>query len=320
MNTLCIVLIAIASAIALITILFFLLLLICFRMTFYVTKKQKKHKDFDLPQGRIYKPYHAQILKWMQEAKTYKREKVSVVSYDGLVLQGEYYHYFDGAPIEIMFHGYRGSADRDLSGGIQRCYALKRNVLLVEQRSHGNSQGKVITFGIRERKDVVTWAEFAYNRFGEHTPLILTGISMGASTVLMASSLKLPKTVASIVADCGYNSPKEVICHVVKSMHLPVKMFYPIIKLSARMFGKFNIEETSAEKEVAKTTLPIIFLHGDSDDFVPCAMSEKNYQACASKKRLEIFSGAGHGMAYLVDSDRYIKALKDFENEYKSIE
>jgi hypothetical protein len=125
MNTLCIVLIAIASAIALITILFFLLLLICFRMTFYVTKKQKKHKDFDLPQGRIYKPYHAQILKWMQEAKPYKREKVSVVSYDGLVLQGEYYHHFDGAPIEIMFHGYRGSAERDLSGGIQRCFSGK---------------------------------------------------------------------------------------------------------------------------------------------------------------------------------------------------
>lgn len=320
MDTLYIVLIAIASVVALMTISFFLLLIISFRLTFYVTKKQKRHKDFDLPKGKIYQPYHPQILKWMQEAKTYKREKVSVVSYDGLVLQGEYYEHFEGAPIEIMFHGYRGSADRDLCGGIQRCYALKRNVLLVEQRSHGNSQGKVITFGIRERKDVVTWAEFAYNRFGKNTPLILTGISMGASTVLMASSLKLPETVVGIVADCGYNNPKEVICHVVKSMHLPVRLFYPIIKLSAKMFGKFNIEETSAEKEVAKTTLPIMFIHGDNDDFVPCEMSEKNYQACNSKKRLEIFSGAGHGMAYLVDSDRYVKALSDFEKEYKIIE
>ena len=278
--------------------------------------KMKVKKEDDMPPGKVYEPYYEQLRAWNRERKTFKKEQVSIVSFDGMTLKGVYYERFAGAPIEIMFHGYRGSAERDLCGGLQRCFRLKRNVLVVDQRSHGLSDGNVITFGIKERYDVKAWAEYAYNRFGKEVKLLITGISMGASTVLMASSLNLPESVVGVVADCGYSSPKEIIKTVIKKMHLPPSIFYPFVKWGGKIFGKFNIEETSPEEEVKKTRLPIIFIHGDKDDFVPCEMSEKNYRACASVCALEIFEGASHGAAFLVDPDRYIKVLADFEKNY----
>lgn len=312
MNPIYIVLIIVLS----LALLFFAVCYVCFRLTFYMPKKQKIHKEDDMPPGKIYEPYYEQMRKWNKEARTFKKEDVCVTACDGLTLQATYYELFENAPIEIMFHGYRGSAERDLCGGLQRCLKLKRNVLAVDQRGHGRSDGNVISFGVKERFDVKTWAEYAYERFGDNVKLIITGISMGASTVLMASSLSLPKTVVGIVADCGFNNTKEIIKSVITKMHLPANVFYPFVKLGAIIFGGFNPEQTSAEQEVKNSKLPILFIHGDSDDFVPCYMSQKNYRACTSVKGLEIFEGAGHGMSYLVDSDRYVKILKDFEKHY----
>ena len=118
MNPIYIVLIVVFSLI----ILFFLTCYICFRMAFYMPKSQKAHKENDLPPGKIYEPYYDQMRLWNKEAKTFKQEDVSITAYDGLTLKATYYEHFAGAPIEIMFHGYRGSAQRDLCGGLQRCY------------------------------------------------------------------------------------------------------------------------------------------------------------------------------------------------------
>lgn len=321
MDTIDIVLIVIAAVVVLFMVFVGLPLCVCFRKTFYVTKKQKIREEFELPQGKDYIPYHDLMLSWMKEAKAYNREEIVINSFDGLKLKGYYYEHQKGLPIEIMFHGYRGSAERDLCGGIQRCKELGRNALLVEQRGQGSGEecGHVITFGIKERFDAKAWADYAFNRFGDKVPLILTGISMGAATVLMASGLDLPKTVVGIVADCGYDSPKNIICHVLESVNLPSKYFYPFLKLGAKVFGRFNLEETSAVEEVKKAKVPIVFIHGKADDFVPAYMSENNYNACVSPKRLELFEGAGHGAAYLTNPEKYINALSEIEKDYKKL-
>lgn len=307
------------AIISAVLILFFTALYICYRITFFVPKKEKVRPEYELPPGEIYRPFHGAMLHWMREAKTFKQEKLQITAKDGYKLSGIYYEHFKGAPIEIMFHGYRGSAERDLCGGIQRCHALKRNAIVVDQRGHGESDGQVISFGIKERYDVKSWADYAYERFGDKVPLIITGISMGASTVLMASSLDLPKTVVGAVADCGYNDCKEIIVSIIKKMGLSPKIFYPLVRFSGKLFGGFDVEETSPEKEVKNAKIPIIFMHGKADTFVPCYMSERNYDACASKKAIEIFDCADHGMSYLVEPNRYVKALEEFEKNHMQL-
>jgi fermentation-respiration switch protein FrsA (DUF1100 family) len=272
-----------------------------------------------MPPGKVYLPYYDKLLSWMKAEEEAKSERVTVTSHDGLTLTGTYYENFKGAPVEIMFHGYRGNAKRDMCGGINRCFSLKRNVLAVDHRGHGLSDGNIISFGIKERYDVKTWAEFAEKKFGDKIPLIITGISMGAATVLMASSLPLPKTVVGVVADCGYSSGREVIEATIKNMKLPPKLFYPFVRLGGKIFGGFDIEETSPVEEVKKAKLPIIILHGTTDETVPYYMGEKIYDACVSEKRLVSFEGAGHGVAFLHDSEKYITSLSEFEQNHLKI-
>ena len=231
---------------------------------------------------------------------------------DDFSLCGKYYEYAPGAPIELMFHGYRGNSETDLCGGVKRCFSLGFNALVVDQRTAGRSQGNVITFGINESRDCHSWIEFMNERFGADVKIILTGISMGASTVLMAAGKPLPKTVVGVIADCGYNSPKEIIKKVISKMKLPVALAYRFVKLGAKLYGRFDLESDSPVEAMSRCQAPVIFFHGESDDFVPCEMSRENYDACVTTKRLVTVPDAGHGLAYMVDPDGYLNALKEF--------
>jgi fermentation-respiration switch protein FrsA (DUF1100 family) len=170
----------------------------------------------------------------------------------------------------------------------------------------------VITFGIKEHKDCLYWVDFMVKHFGPDVKIILTGISMGASTVLMAAGNDLPKNVIGVLADCGYNSAKDIIKKVIKDMHLPVNIGYFFVKLGARLFGHFDLDETSAREVLKNSRVPVIFFHGEDDDFVPCRMSLENYEACASRKKLVTIPGAGHGLSYPVAPERYLAELADF--------
>ena len=300
-----------AAAVLLATVL--VIAYICYRMAFYAPRKEEPQTDeIQIPEGEIYEVFREPMEKWAREVRAMKCEQMSTTSFDGLRLSGRFYEYAPGAPVELMFHGYRGSAERDLSGGVQRCFALGRSALIVDQRCSGKSGGHVITFGIREHKDCLSWLGFMRERFGSDVKIILTGISMGASTVLMAAGERLPDNVIGVLADCGYSSPKEIICKVIRQMGLPVKLSYPFVKLGARLFGGFDLEENSPVEAMKKATVPVIFFHGEDDDFVPCEMSRQNYDACASRKMLVTVPGAGHGLSYPVAPERYLQALRDF--------
>ncbi len=287
---------------------------ICFRMAFYVPKRKGPPSDaLDFPKGSIYMQYRQKISQWIIATRVLPHEEMCVTSFDGLKLYGNYYEYAPGAPIELMFHGYRGTAERDLSGGVQRCFLLGRSALIVDQRCCGRSEGNVITFGVNEHRDCLTWLAHMRQRFGEDVKVILTGISMGASTVMIAAgSPDLPKNVIGVLADCGFTSAKDIIKKVIRDMRLPPDLAYPFVKLGARIFGHFDLDEVSAVESLNHSRVPVMLIHGESDDFVPCHMSRSCFEACASEKRLVTVPGAGHGLSYPTDPEGYLKALEAF--------
>ena len=299
--------------IGVILLIFLIILIVCFKMAFYSPKRGPRGEDeFSIPDGEIYEPYRETMVGWMKEVRGMPCEEMSVESFDGLTLRGKFYSYSPEAPVEIMFHGYRGDAERDLCGGVQRCFALGHSALVVDQRASGYSDGNVISFGVNESRDCLTWIDFAVERFGKEVKLYLTGISMGASTVLLAAGYPLPENVIGILADCGYSSAPEIIRKVVGEMGLPSKLAYPFVRLSAKLFGGFDIEDADVVNAVSKCSVPVIFFHGDADAYVPCEMSKYNYDACPAKKRFVTVPGAGHGLSCLIDTEGYLKALREF--------
>ena len=286
---------------------------ICFRIAFYVPQKQIIGPDeYPIPDGEIYEPHREQMVAWMKEIRAMPRQDFTIRSHDGLTLHGTYYEFAPGAPMEIMFHGYRGCAERDLCGGVQRAFGLGHSALIVDQRTAGHSDGKIISFGVNESQDCLRWVDFAVSHFGPDVRIILTGISMGATTVMMAAGNELPSNVVAVLADCGFTSAKEIMTEVIRRMHLPPRLSYPFVWLGARIFGHFDLNLADATAAVAKCKIPMIFAHGDIDDFVPCHMSKTNYDACKTTKSLVIVPGAGHGLCYPVDPDGYLQALRSF--------
>lgn len=289
---------------------------ICFRMAFYVKEKRIIGPDeYPIPPGKEYEPYREEMVGWMKKTNAMKKEEVWITSFDGLRLYGKYYEYAPGAPLELMFHGYRGSGERDLCGGVQRCFDLGRNVLIVDQRASAHSDGNVITFGIYEHRDCLAWLDYAVKRFGKEQKIILTGISMGASTVLLCAQYDLPSNVVCILGDCGFSSAKAIIKDVIRGMKLPADVLYPFVKLGAIIFGKFDPDETSALEAVKKSNVPIIFIHGEADDFVPASMSREMYDACPAIKKLVMVPSAGHGAAFLLGREQYFRELREFNRE-----
>ena len=289
---------------------------ICFKQLFYSPRRKKPQKDeYALPQGKKYVPHHAEILNWMKNVRNLPHEDMFVVSHDGLTLRGQYYECKKGAPVEILIHGYHGNSERDMGGGIERCFSMGRNALLVDQRACGKSDGRIVTFGINESRDCLLWIDKVIERFGDDVKIVITGVSMGAATVVMAAGRGLPENVRYVLADCPYSSSDEIIRTVMAGKGLPVKFLYPFVKLGARIYGGFRIKDASPLDEVKRSRTPIIFIHGDADDFVPAYMSEQLYEACTVKKQLVKIPNAAHVLAYITDKEGYVKALNDFSAE-----
>ncbi len=272
-----------------------------------VNKTPEQETDYS-----AYKEYKDDIQALLEHMESLPYEWVTTKSYDGLQLWGRYFASRPGAPLVILFHGYRSSVKRDCVGGIKLCHALGYNVLAVDQRAHQRSEGHALTFGVKERRDALSWTQFAQKEWGKDYPIFLYGVSMGAATVMMAADLPLPEEVKGIIADCGYNSPRDIIRTVCGYNHWPIGPAYFLARVAAIVFGNFDPESASAEKALSKTKIPLLLIHGDEDDFVPYPMSGICYQACASEKEFLTVHGARHAISYLVDTPLYEKTVTDF--------
>ena len=284
----------------------------CYRLAFSVPK-QSREALFEMPDTEQYAPYSAEARQMISNALEIPYKEAVVTSYDGLRLFGKCYIASADAPWLIMLHGYRSGAERDFCGGLKFGIDSGFNVLLVDQRAHGKSEGKCLTFGIKERYDCLTWTNYVISQAGSSCKIALYGMSMGAATVLMAAGSELPKNVACIVADCGYTSPKAIIKKVIREMHYPVFPTYALVRLGGMLFGGFDIEEYSAVQAMEKCDIPVLFIHGDDDRFVPCDMGRENHRHCrAEGKKLLIVPNAGHGMSYMSDKRAYLGTVSEF--------
>ncbi len=259
-----------------------------------------------------YTPYLAAIRDRFQGLKNRPCEFVTIQSSDGLTLSGRYYHLADKAPLAIGFHGYKSSWLTDFCGGADITFQMGHNLLLVDERAHGKSQGRSITFGIKERQDLLRWVEYAIERFGPDVKILLYGVSMGGATVIMASELELPVNVKGIVADCPYDEPSNIIKRVLGSK----QALYPLIRLGGMLYGRFDLESDSPIKALASIRIPILLLHGDRDDFVPLEMSRNLQHAAPEKIELHIIPGAGHARNQITNPQLYGKILTEFAKKH----
>ena len=168
---------------------------------------------------------------------------------------------------------------------------------------------------MKERFDCQSWARYAARRWGDR-PLFLMGISMGAATVLMASGLELPPNTRGIVADCGFTTPWDIMAHVARRDYkLPRALLWVLLSLLdllARVAAGFSLKGADTRQALAHTQLPVLFLHGEKDDFVPVSMTEENYYACASPKALRLVPGAEHAQSFGVDTPGCEEAIQRF--------
>lgn len=306
---------AAAIVIGILIIIILLISYYAYRMAFYAKAKNPTEYKLRLPKGELYQKEYERAISFIKELDEIPYEKINITARDGKILSARYYHTADGAPVHIEFHGYRSGATRDFCGGNKFARDFGHNTLLVHQRAHGESGGKSIAFGILERYDCLDWINYLNKRFGADTKIILAGISMGAATVLMASELQLPGNVKGIIADCPYSSPADIIKQECAKMKLPPSLAYPFVRLGAMIFGGFDPSAATAKSAVAKTSVPILLIHGEDDDFVPCSMSHEIYEACRSEKTLVTIPLAGHGISYIVNRPVYEKAVEEFLNK-----
>ena len=249
-------------------------------------------------------------------------ETVTIKAYDGVRLVARYLPCDNARGTLLLFHGWRSYPELDFGVAMEFYRSQGLNLLFVDERAQGESEGKFITFGVRERHDVATWAAYAAMHFGPAHPLILDGLSMGAATVLMASDLPLPLSVRGIIADCGFSSPYAIMKSVFRAhcRRLPAGPFLALTDVFTRLFAGFSLKGASTLDAVAKTKLPILFIHGTGDTFVPCSMTQAAYDACAAPKQLVLVPDAGHGCSYLVDRPRVQAELAAFLSKHVSKE
>lgn len=298
-------------ALGVVAVLITFICLYVYRTAFYSPKRKRNTLDDPLT-GPQYEAVAEHIDRISHIMKNAPCETLTIESFDGTKLLGRYYHLKDGAPLEILFHGYRSCSFRDCSGGHALSRKLGFNALVIDQRAHGSSDGITITFGIKEHRDCLCWINYANERFGNQTPIILSGLSMGAATVLMATGLDLPNNVACVVADSPYSAPCAIIEKVCADLHYPVVLCRPFLHLSALLFGHFRLNACSAKEAVASSTVPILVIHGEDDRLVPYSMSYEIADCCASPAVVVTFPGAGHGLCYITDPLRYEKVVYDF--------
>ena len=245
-------------------------------------------------------------------------ETVYVKSHDGLTLVGHWYPAENPKRTVIMFHGWRSTWYHDFGMSADFMHDSGCNLLYIEQRSHSGSEGDYILYGILERYDAQTWVDFAVGRNPENLPIYLCGISMGATTVLMASDLPLKYTVKGIIADSGYTSAEEIIKVMIKqnAPFLPTTHVYNCIDRACRNHTGFSYSEFTAPKALKRCTVPVLFIHGEDDGFVPVSMTYENYEACASEKELLVVPGAHHGTSYAVDTPKYQETILEFFDKH----
>lgn len=285
-------------------------------VTACVRRKELPWLDEEAMKETAYGKYYESIVIGDRFLKENASEELEIVSEDGLKLCAVWVPAENPKGTILLAHGYRSSKLVDFSLAFSMYHAMGMNILLPDQRAHGKSEGKYITFGVKESRDMKKWVSFHNEKFGKY-PLVLSGLSMGASTMLYLADADLPENVKGIIADCGFTSPWEIIKSVFHGViHLPAAPTLWAADLFARLFAGFSLLQKDTRKILQNSKLPVLLVHGKDDGFVPCEMTEQVYVVCKEPKELLLVDGADHGVSFLVAKDRYIQTVTAFLRKY----
>ena len=280
-----------------------------------------RHKDIPwLDEEKIKKTsfgkYYDYIVTSDRWLKEHNAKDICIQSADGLMLHGLWIPAEHPRGTVLFAHGYRSTYLVDFGAAFSFYHARGMNLLIPDQRAHGKSQGRYITFGVKESEDMKRWIAYHNSHF-QNIPIVLCGISMGASTMLFLADQNLASNVCGIIADCGFSSPKEIICEVFRRViHLPPAPSVWVADVLARIFAKFSLYEKDTRKILKNSKLPILMVHGKEDGFVPCKMSEDACAVCAGEKQLLLVDDADHGLSFIKDPDSYMSLVETFLDKH----
>ena len=256
---------------------------------------------------------------WLNE-QTF--ENYSITNVDGNKLKG--YLLKADKPSDVYVfgsHGYRCWGKREFRLMAKFYHDLGFNVFIVDHQAHGESEGKYIGFGSHESRDAMQWLKFMTDTFGSDIQIILHGVSMGCATVMMMSgNPDLPKNVKFTVADCGYTSPWAEFDYQLKNAHVPTSPLLDGANFFNKHIAKYDFKKVDAVESVSHAQVPMLFIHGTKDDFVPTYMVHELYDACSTDKDLLLVEGAGHAESYPTDSAAYEAKVKSFIDKYIAVE
>ncbi len=264
----------------------------------------------------IYAEYNDKNLndaqKWLEEKSNYSDKYIE--SYDKLQLHS-YVVSQNSNKWAIVVHGYGGSG-KLMSDKSKYFYDMGYNVLIPDLRGHGKSEGDYIGMGWKDRLDIISWINFIIKE-NPNAEIVLHGTSMGAATVLMTSGENLPSNVKAIVADCAYTSAWDEFSYQLET-YLKVPSYYilNVTNMVTKLKSGYSLKEASALESVKKATVPILFIHGDKDKFVPYSMMDKLYDATNSPKEKLTIEGGEHANSDLVSPFLYWLTVEDFLNQY----
>lgn len=262
----------------------------------------------------------AAIMESANNLENTEHEQVEIVGKDGTRLVGHWYYPMKPKRVIVAMHGWRSTWSQDFGAIAPFWFDNDCAVLFAEQRGQGNSGGDYMGFGLLERYDCLDWINWVNERTEGNLPIYLGGVSMGATTVLMTGGFDLPENVRGIAADCAFTSPRAIWKHVVESsFHLPYGIYSAAAKDLCKKRIKVESDSYSTQDALKNCNIPVMFIHGTDDHFVPVEMTYENYKVCTAPKRLFIVPGAEHGMSYLVDKDGYENAVKKFWDEYDDL-
>ena len=264
----------------------------------------------------IYAEYNDENLndaqKWLEEKSNYSDKYIE--SYDKLQLHS-YVVTQNSNKWAIVVHGYGGSG-KLMSDKSKYFYDMGYNVLIPDLRGHGKSEGDYIGMGWKDRLDIISWINFIIKE-NPNAEIVLHGTSMGAATVLMTSGENLPSNVKAIVADCAYTSAWDEFSYQLETyLKVPSSYILNVTNMVTKLKAGYSLKEASALESVKKATVPILFIHGDKDKFVPYSMMDKLYDATNSPKEKLTIEGGEHANSDLVSPFLYWLTLEDFLNQY----
>lgn len=270
----------------------------------------------DMAKWEEYKKVIAPNKEWLLAQEL---EHITIKSRDGLTLHGDFLpSEVQSDKLAICGHGYTGCGLKDCVSIAVFFHRMGYNCLIVDHRAHGKSEGDYVGFGILDRFDMKAWVDFMERRFNGNVRIVLYGVSMGATIAIMTAGISsLSPCVKAVVADCAFTSPYDVFAHILKrDYHMPPFPIMNINDMLCRKRAGYGFRDYSTLDAVKSTGIPMLFIHGRDDNFVPLYMSEQNYEACRSPKDIFIVDNAAHAASYYESKEAYEAKVKIFLEKY----